>query len=193
MKNHERVERELLEQCGQVATLFRVVATMRRVHRATRRTLSDAKRPRLAVGHRQYAMTRIARLADAKTQLKCLCTLASTRQKISCLAHSRIVFRPVWWSTWTTSSRGNLNTGNVIKRVRNSEFYAVERHYNEHRVSLRWTINANKIIIKTVRYTHRFMQMVISMSSSPRWRRSKNFRNATADGHPHLTVNVNKN
>ncbi|KYN11192.1 hypothetical protein ALC57_16660 [Trachymyrmex cornetzi] len=27
MENHERVERELLEQCGQVATLFRVAAT----------------------------------------------------------------------------------------------------------------------------------------------------------------------
>jgi len=91
MKNHERVERELLEQCGQVATLFRVAATMRRAHRATRRTLSDAKRPRLAVGHRQYTVTKIARLAGAKTQLKCLYTLASTRmastrQKISCLA-----------------------------------------------------------------------------------------------------------
>ena len=107
--------------------------------------------------------------------------------------HSRIVFRPVWWSTRTTSSRGGLNVGNVVKRVRNSKFYAVERHHNEHRVSSRWTINANKIIIRIVRYTHRYMQMVISMSSSPRWRRSKNFRNATADGYPHLTVNVNKN
>ena len=69
MKNYERVERELLGQCSQVATLvvFRVAATVRRVQLEE---LCRAKRPHLAVGHRQSAVARIARLAGAKSQLE---------------------------------------------------------------------------------------------------------------------------
>jgi len=68
MENHERVERELLEQCGQVATLMEycVTETMRQVHRAAQRTLSC----QASLKHKQSVMAKIARLADAKTQLK---------------------------------------------------------------------------------------------------------------------------
>jgi len=49
--------------------VFRVTATMRRVHRALEE-LYRAKYPRLAVGHRQSMVARIAQLAGAKSQLK---------------------------------------------------------------------------------------------------------------------------
>ena len=48
MENHERVERELLKQCGLIAILVECfAATMRRVHRVARKTLScQASAPR---------------------------------------------------------------------------------------------------------------------------------------------------
>ncbi|KYN27932.1 hypothetical protein ALC57_02658 [Trachymyrmex cornetzi] len=72
MENHERVERELLEQCDQVATLVECFAWLQRCDECIERLeeLCCAKRPRLAVGHRQSVVARIARLASAKTQLE---------------------------------------------------------------------------------------------------------------------------
>ena len=72
MENHERVERELLEQCGQVATLVECFAWLQRRDECIEQLeeLCRAKRPHLAVGHRQSAVARIARLADAKSQLE---------------------------------------------------------------------------------------------------------------------------
>ena len=54
MENHERVERELLEQCGQVATLMKCFAWLQRCDECIEQLeeLCRAKRPRLAVGHR---------------------------------------------------------------------------------------------------------------------------------------------
>ncbi|KYM96622.1 hypothetical protein ALC62_12714 [Cyphomyrmex costatus] len=65
MENHERVERELLEQCGRVATLAEGFAWMQRCDECIEslEELCRTKRPRLAVGHRQSAVARIARLA----------------------------------------------------------------------------------------------------------------------------------
>ncbi|KYN18338.1 hypothetical protein ALC57_09351 [Trachymyrmex cornetzi] len=72
MENHERVERELLEQCCQVATLVECFAWLQRCDECIEwlKELCCAKRPRLAVGHKQSVVTRIARLAGAKTQLE---------------------------------------------------------------------------------------------------------------------------
>jgi len=75
MENHERAERELLEQCGQVVTLMKCFAWLQRCDECIERLeeLCRAKRSRLAVGHRQSAVARIARckgLADAKSQLE---------------------------------------------------------------------------------------------------------------------------
>jgi len=52
VENHERVERELLEQCGQVATLVECFAWLQRCDECIEE-LCRTKRPRLAVGHRQ--------------------------------------------------------------------------------------------------------------------------------------------
>ncbi|KYN02532.1 hypothetical protein ALC62_06650 [Cyphomyrmex costatus] len=72
MENHEREERELLEQCGRVATLAECFAWLRRCDECVEslEELCRTKRPRLAVGHRQSAVARIARLAGARTQLE---------------------------------------------------------------------------------------------------------------------------
>ncbi|KYN14721.1 hypothetical protein ALC57_13064 [Trachymyrmex cornetzi] len=68
MENHEPVERQLLEQCGQVATLVECFAWLQRCDECIERLeeLCRAKRPRLAVGHRQSLVARIARLAVEK-------------------------------------------------------------------------------------------------------------------------------
>ncbi|KYN09191.1 hypothetical protein ALC57_18704 [Trachymyrmex cornetzi] len=60
--NSQRVERELLEQCGQVATLVKCFAWLQRCDECIERLeeLCHAKRPRLAVGHRQSVVARIA-------------------------------------------------------------------------------------------------------------------------------------
>ncbi|KYN09758.1 hypothetical protein ALC57_18124, partial [Trachymyrmex cornetzi] len=72
VENHERVERELLEQCGQVATLVECFAWLQRCDKCIERLeeLCCAKRPLLAIGHRQSMVARIARLAGAKSQLE---------------------------------------------------------------------------------------------------------------------------
>ncbi|KYN18063.1 hypothetical protein ALC57_09637 [Trachymyrmex cornetzi] len=72
MEFDERVERELLEQCGQVATLVECFAWLQRCDECIERLkeLCRAKRPRFAVGHRQSVVARIARLAGAKSQLE---------------------------------------------------------------------------------------------------------------------------
>ena len=73
MENHERVERELLEQCDQVATLVECFAWfLQRCDECIEQLeeLCRAKRPHFAVGHRQSAVARIARLAGAKSQLE---------------------------------------------------------------------------------------------------------------------------
>ena len=68
MENHEQVERELLEQCDQVECF----AWLQRCDECIEwlQELCRAKRPRLAVGHRQSVVARIARLAGAKLQLE---------------------------------------------------------------------------------------------------------------------------
>ena len=75
---------ELLEQCGQVATLVECFAWLQRCDECIEQLeeLCRAKRPHLVVGHRQSAVASIARLAGAKSQLerRFSCTLvASTR------------------------------------------------------------------------------------------------------------------
>jgi len=71
MENHERVERELLEQCGQITTLVECFAWLQRCDECIKQLeeLCRTKRPRLAVEHKQ-SVTRIARLAGAKSQLE---------------------------------------------------------------------------------------------------------------------------
>ncbi|KAG5342008.1 DPOM polymerase, partial [Acromyrmex heyeri] len=71
-KPHERVERELLEQCGQVATLVECFSWLQRCDECIEQLeeLCHAKRPRLAIGYRQSAVARIARFAGAKLQLE---------------------------------------------------------------------------------------------------------------------------
>jgi len=66
MENHER-EHELLEQCDQVAIL---VEYFRDEYIERLEELGRAKHLRLAVGHRQFAVAKIARLAGAKSQLE---------------------------------------------------------------------------------------------------------------------------
>ena len=63
---------ELLEQCGQVATLVECFAWLQRCDECIEQLeeFCRAKRPRLAVGHRQSVVARIARLAGAKSQLE---------------------------------------------------------------------------------------------------------------------------
>ena len=72
MDNHERVEHELLEQCGQVATLVECFMWLQRCDECIEwlEELCHAKCPRLAVGHRQSVVARIMRLVGAKTQLE---------------------------------------------------------------------------------------------------------------------------
>ena len=62
MENHERVECELLEQRGQIATLMEhFVWKLQRCDECIEqlKELCRAKRSRLAVGHRQSAVKRI--------------------------------------------------------------------------------------------------------------------------------------
>jgi len=72
MENHKQVERELLEQCGQVATLVECFTWLQRCDEYIKQLeeLCRAKRSRLAVGHRQSAVARIARFAGTKSQLE---------------------------------------------------------------------------------------------------------------------------
>ncbi|KAL6253718.1 hypothetical protein P5V15_015533 [Pogonomyrmex californicus] len=72
MEHLERVERELLEQCSQVATLVECFAWLQRCEECIEQLeeLSRVKRPRFTVANRQSAVTRIARLAGAKVQLE---------------------------------------------------------------------------------------------------------------------------
>ncbi|KYN18651.1 hypothetical protein ALC57_09033 [Trachymyrmex cornetzi] len=72
MENHKRMERELLEQCGQVATLVECFAWLQRCDECIEQLEEFAipRRPRLIVGYRQSAVARIARLPDAKSQLE---------------------------------------------------------------------------------------------------------------------------
>jgi len=67
MENHERVERELLEQ----VTLVECFAWLQRCNEYIEQLeeFCRAKRPHLAVGHRS-AVARIARFAGAKSQLE---------------------------------------------------------------------------------------------------------------------------
>ncbi|KYQ56130.1 hypothetical protein ALC60_04953 [Trachymyrmex zeteki] len=67
MENHERVEGELLEQCGQVANLAECLAWLQRCDECIERPeeFCCAKRPRLAVGHRQCLVRRF--LEDASS------------------------------------------------------------------------------------------------------------------------------
>ncbi|KYN18581.1 hypothetical protein ALC57_09095 [Trachymyrmex cornetzi] len=73
MENHERVERELLEQCDQIATLTECFAWLQRCDECIERLeeLCRAKCPRLAVGHRQSVVVRIATTCTAHTTICC--------------------------------------------------------------------------------------------------------------------------
>ncbi|KAL6255576.1 hypothetical protein P5V15_012823 [Pogonomyrmex californicus] len=72
MEHLERVERELLEQCSQIATLVKCFAWLQRCDECIEQLeeLSRVKHSRLTVANRQSAVARIARLADAKIQLE---------------------------------------------------------------------------------------------------------------------------
>ncbi|KYN08231.1 hypothetical protein ALC62_00782 [Cyphomyrmex costatus] len=67
MEDYERAERELLEQCGRVATLSECFAWLERCKECIESLECSAKRPRLTIGHRQSAVARIARLEGART------------------------------------------------------------------------------------------------------------------------------
>ncbi|KAL6265923.1 hypothetical protein P5V15_002766 [Pogonomyrmex californicus] len=62
MEHLERVERELLEQCSQVATLVECFAWLQRCEECIEQLeeLSRVKRPRLTVANRQSAVARVA-------------------------------------------------------------------------------------------------------------------------------------
>jgi len=66
------VERDLLEQANNVATLGECFAWMQRCDKCIERLeeRSRAKFPRLSIGNRQSLVARIARLEDAKIQLQ---------------------------------------------------------------------------------------------------------------------------
>ena len=85
MKNHEQVERELLEQCSQIATLVECFAWLQRCDECIERLeeLRRAKRPRLAVRHRQSAVARIARVQKCNWSDVSCTLVASTRVKIA--------------------------------------------------------------------------------------------------------------
>ncbi|XP_018396274.1 PREDICTED: uncharacterized protein LOC108774621 [Cyphomyrmex costatus] len=70
MEDYERLERELLEHCGRVATLGECFAWLERCKECIESLECRAKRPRLTVGHRQSAVARIARLEGARTLLE---------------------------------------------------------------------------------------------------------------------------
>jgi len=82
MENLERVECELLEQCGQAAILIECFAWLQRCDECIEQLeeLCRAKRPRLAVGHRQFTM---ARIRDRATR-RCKVAIGAT-------------FRAHWW------------------------------------------------------------------------------------------------
>ncbi|EGI63000.1 hypothetical protein G5I_08631 [Acromyrmex echinatior] len=66
------LERELLEQCNQVATLTECFSWLQQCDEYIKQLeeLCRAKRPRLTIGYRQSAVARIARLAGAKLELE---------------------------------------------------------------------------------------------------------------------------
>ena len=72
MENYERVERELLEQCNQVATLTECFSWLQQCDEYMKQLeeLCRAKRPRLIIGYRQSTVAKIARLAGAKLELE---------------------------------------------------------------------------------------------------------------------------
>ena len=72
MENIEQVERELLEQCSQVATLVECFAWIQRCDECLEQLEErcSAKRLRLVTGNIQSLVARITRLASAKTQLE---------------------------------------------------------------------------------------------------------------------------
>ncbi|KYQ53617.1 hypothetical protein ALC60_01406 [Trachymyrmex zeteki] len=124
MENHERVERELLEQYGQVANLAECLAWLQRCDERIERLeeLCRAKRPRLAVGHRQYMVARIARLAGAKTQLE---RRSLVWREIDTAFESRILTGAVINADYIEPRRFLEDAGDVmLEQVRD----AVERH-----------------------------------------------------------------
>ncbi|KYM93741.1 hypothetical protein ALC62_15653 [Cyphomyrmex costatus] len=70
MEDYERMERELLDQSGRVATLGECFAWLERCNECIESLECSSKRPRLTVGHRQSAVARIARLEGARTLLE---------------------------------------------------------------------------------------------------------------------------
>ncbi|KYQ53702.1 hypothetical protein ALC60_07365 [Trachymyrmex zeteki] len=116
MENHERVEREQLEQCSQVANLAECLAWLQRCDECIERLeeLCRAKRPRLAIGHRQCLVARIARLAGAKTQLE------------RCFVHVGGEYaskdnRSLIWREIDTAFESRVLTGAVINDIQKFE------------------------------------------------------------------------
>ncbi|XP_011631422.2 uncharacterized protein LOC105423382 [Pogonomyrmex barbatus] len=74
MEHLELVERELLEQCSQVATLVEYFAWLQRCDECIKQLEelgpSRVQCPRVTVGSRQSVVARVERLASAKIQLK---------------------------------------------------------------------------------------------------------------------------
>jgi len=102
MENHERVECELLEQCGQVATLMECFAWLQRCDECIEQLeeLCRAKRPYLAIGQTiRWRGSRDLRV-QSRNWSDVSCTLvASTRVATNDLLsgerwmpHSRVVY-----------------------------------------------------------------------------------------------------
>jgi len=82
MKYHELMKRKLLEQCGQIAILMECFAWLQRCDECIEQLeeLCSAKRPRLAVGHRQSMVVSRDSRVQSHNWNDVLCTLvANTR------------------------------------------------------------------------------------------------------------------
>ncbi|KAL6258289.1 hypothetical protein P5V15_010231 [Pogonomyrmex californicus] len=107
MEHLERVERKLLEQCSQVATLVECFVWLQRCEECIElEELSRVKRPRLTVANRQSVVARIARLVSAKVQLE--------RRFVHVGGESRVETGSLVWRQIDTAFESHILTGAVI-------------------------------------------------------------------------------
>ncbi|KAL6264190.1 hypothetical protein P5V15_004271 [Pogonomyrmex californicus] len=197
----ERVEHELLEQCSQVATLVECFAWLQRCEECIEQLeeLSRVKRSRLIVANRQSAVARIARLAGAKVQLERRFVLVGGEyasrdtgslvwREIDTAFESRILTGAVINVDYIEPRQFLEDAGGVVlERVRD----IIQRHdsvkvntaFNDKFVT--GDKRANKSI--KLKIVNSFECQIwtsgtSSTLSNPRWRRSKNSKNATVDG-----------
>ncbi|KYM94610.1 hypothetical protein ALC62_14752 [Cyphomyrmex costatus] len=120
MEDYERVESELLEQCGRVATLAECFVWLEQCNECIEslEELCRAKRPCLTVGHRQSAVARIARLEGART-------LSLAWREIDAAFDNRVLTGAVINSGHIEPQQFLEDAGSVVlERVRG----AIERH-----------------------------------------------------------------